>query len=335
MIGIAALSNEEREELFLNTAPKVGMPPAIVEKDFWVCYMLDYLFHRCTWKDRIVFKGGTSLSKAYHLIERFSEDIDLILDWRLLGYSQNEPWEPRSNTQQDKFSEVSEKKTIAWLEEKFIPLLREDISKEIQDTAIVFLENAGEPTVNFAYPQIFSDSSILQVIRLEIGALAAWSPSQDVEITSFAAEQYPHVFMVPKTTIRTAVPERTFWEKVTILHREANRVRGDFPARYSRHYYDLYQMAASPVKNRALQDLDLLNDVIAFKMKFYRCSWARYEEAVPGTMKLVPSELYFSSLREDYSKMRNMIYGTVPEFDVIMTRIKELEEEINQLSFIG
>ena len=211
--------------------------------------MLDYLFHRCTWKDRIVFKGGTSLSKAYHLIERFSEDIDLILDWRLLGYSQNEPWEPRSNTQQDKFSEASEKKTLSWLEEQFIPLLQEDISKEIQDTAIVFLENAGEPTVNFAYPQIFSDSSILQVIRLEIGALAAWSPLQDAEIISFAAEQYPHVFKVPKTTIRTAVPERTFWEKVTILHREANRVKGDFPDRYSRHYYDLYQMAASSVKN--------------------------------------------------------------------------------------
>jgi len=71
MIRIASLSKEEREELFLNTAQKTGMPPAIVEKDFWVCYMLDYLFHRCKWRGRIVFKGGTSLSKAYHLIERF------------------------------------------------------------------------------------------------------------------------------------------------------------------------------------------------------------------------------------------------------------------------
>ena len=76
MIQIASLSREEREELFLNTAHKIGMPPAIVEKDFWVCYMFDYLFHRCAWKEKMVFKGGTSLSKAYHLIERFSEDID-------------------------------------------------------------------------------------------------------------------------------------------------------------------------------------------------------------------------------------------------------------------
>lgn len=107
--------------------------------------MLDYLFHRYAWKERLVFKGGTSLSKAYHLIERFSEDIDLILDWRLLGYGIEEPWEPRSNTQQDKFSESSEKKTILLLEESFIPMLQIGISAEIGEAANVFLEKAGEP----------------------------------------------------------------------------------------------------------------------------------------------------------------------------------------------
>ena len=298
MKHMAALSREEREELFFNTAHKVGMPPAIVEKDFWVCYMLDYLFHRCAWKERLVFKGGTSLSKAYHLIERFSEDIDLILDWRLLGYGIEEPWEPRSNTQQDKFSESSEKKTIL---------------------------------VNFAYPQIFTDVSILQVIRLEIGALASWSPTQDAVITPFAAEQYPQIFTHPDTVIRTAVPERTFWEKITILHREANRIRGDFPGRYSRHYYDLYQMSGSAVKTHAFQDLDLLKDVVAFKKKFYRCPWAKYEEAVPGSVKLIPSEQYFPELQKDYSKMKNMIYGIVPSFDQIIDGIRKLETEINLL----
>ena len=279
----------------------------------------------------MVFKGGTSLSKAYHLIERFSEDIDLILDWRLLGYGLKEPWEPRSNTQQDKFSVTSEKKTISFLEESFIPRLQADVSDEIGESASVFLENVGDPTVNFAYPQIFSDSSILQVIRLEIGALAAWSPSKDAVITSFAAEQYSQIFTDPDTVIRTAVPERTFWEKVTILHREANRVRGEFPGRYSRHYYDLYQMSSSKVKIDAFQDLELLKDVVAFKMKFYRCPWARYEEAVPGTIRLIPSKKYFPELADDYGKMKNMVYGTVPSFEQIMAGIKELENEINRL----
>lgn len=98
MRNIARLSDNDRRELFRNTADKMGLNDAIVEKDFWVCFTLDYLFHRSPWKESITFKGGTSLSKAFHLISRFSEDIDLILDWRVLGYGKDEPWEKRSNT---------------------------------------------------------------------------------------------------------------------------------------------------------------------------------------------------------------------------------------------
>lgn len=100
MYSIARLPEDERRILFRNTAQKMGMNEAIIEKDFWVCLTLDYLFHRCKWKDVFTFKGGTSLSKCYGLITRFSEDIDLILDWRAIGYSLNEPWEERSNTKQ-------------------------------------------------------------------------------------------------------------------------------------------------------------------------------------------------------------------------------------------
>lgn len=89
MYSIARLPEDERRILFRNTAQKMGMNEAIIEKDFWVCLTLDYLFHRCEWKDVFTFKGGTSLSKCYGLITRFSEDIDLILDWRAIGYSLN------------------------------------------------------------------------------------------------------------------------------------------------------------------------------------------------------------------------------------------------------
>lgn len=92
MRDIAKLNENDKKALFHNTAAKMGMTDAIIEKDFWVCYMLDYLFHRSAWKSNIAFKGGTSLSKSYGLIERFSEDIDLILDWRVLGYEKDEPW---------------------------------------------------------------------------------------------------------------------------------------------------------------------------------------------------------------------------------------------------
>lgn len=105
MITIAKSSSMDREVLFGNAAERAGISnPAIVEKDFWVSFTLDYLFHKSPWPNSFIFKGGTSLSKAYHVIERFSEDIDLIMDWRLLGFGIRESWEERSKTQQDKFN---------------------------------------------------------------------------------------------------------------------------------------------------------------------------------------------------------------------------------------
>ena len=114
------------------------------------------------------------------------------------------------------------------------------------------------------------------MIRLEIGALAAWTPAEEKPITPYAAEQYGRLFKQPSTEILTVLPKRTFWEKVTILHREAYRPENSaLPTRYSRHYYDLYCMANSPVKAEAFADLDLLDKVVRFKDKFYRCSWAK------------------------------------------------------------
>lgn len=98
MDRIARASTGERRLVFEAAAQRMALAPAVVEKDFWVCYTLDHLFHRSGFAESMVFKGGTSLSKAFGLIERFSEDIDLILDWRLLGYGEDEPWEPRSNS---------------------------------------------------------------------------------------------------------------------------------------------------------------------------------------------------------------------------------------------
>lgn len=119
MYKIARLSSKDREALFRNTANKIGMTEAIVEKDFWVCWMLDFLFHRCRWKQHLAFKGGTSLSKAYGLIKRFSEDIDLILDWRVLGYGKNEPWDERSKTKQDLFNKEVNQRAESFLKKSF------------------------------------------------------------------------------------------------------------------------------------------------------------------------------------------------------------------------
>ena len=161
--------------------------------------------------------------------------------------------------------------------------------------------------------------------------MAAWTPTQEATITPFAAEQYPQVFEQSSTTLRTVSPERTFWEKVTILHKEAFRTNGKIPPRYSRHYYDLWCMAQSPVKDAAFQDLDLLRQVVAFKDRFYPAGSAHYELAKPGTMRLMPPEDCLPALKADYEHMKNMIFGEKPSFEEILNTINKISAEINRL----
>lgn len=330
MYRIANLQDKERQDLFQNTASRRGMNVAIVEKDFWVCLVLDYLFHTSKWKHNLAFKGGTSLSKAYNVIERFSEDIDLILDWRILGYGIDEPWNKRSNTQQIKFNEDSRKRLFTFLKENFVKEVKKDLQSLIEKPMNVEIDKNDDGIVNFAYPSIYHDSSILQVIRLEIGALAAWTPTQTAEITPYVAEEYPNLFEKKSSNVLTTSAERSFWEKATILHQEAFRPENSLiPARYSRHYYDLYCMSKTHIKENAIAHPELLEEVARFKDKFYPRGWARYDLAKVGTLHLLPSKHSEQRLRQDYTEMRAMIFGEYPSFEIIMDGISQLEKEIN------
>lgn len=331
MKNIARLPKEERLILFRNTAANCGLSEGIVEKDFWVCWTLDYLFHQSPWTKHLAFKGGTSLSKSFDLIHRFSEDIDLILDWRLLESAQKDPWAQRSKNQQDKLNKALNAETEVFLREQFVPRLQEDFAQLLVDEFQIEVDEHETQTVNFTYPKLFGEDSILPMVRLEIGALAAWTPTTQSEIISYAAQQYGRIFQNPSTSVLTVMPERTFWEKVTILHKEAFRTNGNFPARYSRHYYDLFCMDASPVKAAAFRNLDLLARVVTFKDRFYPAGNAHYDLAKPVTMRLLPPEDCLPVLRDDYAHMRNMLFGEIPSFEEIMTCIARLEKEINSL----
>jgi len=170
MIEVARLPDDQRRELFRNTADKMGLNDAIIEKDFWVCFTLDHLFHHSSWKKVLAFKGGTSLSKAFNLIQRFSEDIDLILDWRVLGFSLNEPWEKRSNTKQDAFNKAANARAEAFLAKEFCPSIKSGLSLVLGQEANVYIDKEEGQTVIFAYPTLFSGSAALRAIRLEMGA---------------------------------------------------------------------------------------------------------------------------------------------------------------------
>ena len=161
MRNVARLPDSDRGELFRNTADKMGLNDAIVEKDFWVCFTLDHLFHRCPWKDAITFKGGTSLSKAFNLISRFSEDIDLILDWRVLGYGKDVPWEKRSNTKQDAFNKEANARAEVFLAEQLCPTVRAEFSRELGCEASIYIDEKDKQTVIFAYEYPYSGISPL------------------------------------------------------------------------------------------------------------------------------------------------------------------------------
>lgn len=210
-----------------------------------------------------------SLSKAYHVIKRFSEDIDLILDWRLVNNLVSDPWDNRSKTQQDKFNKHINHEAAIFLTEKIIPIMKQDLEKELNCEINIAIDSEDEQTVNFAYPQMFSDQYLRPEIRLEIGPLAEWLPHHAQCIKPYVAEEYGHIFEKSDTEVQTLDAERTFWEKTTILHKVANRdTSKPFPRRYARHYYDLYCMCSSEIKNRAYEQKELLEQNVMFKKKF-------------------------------------------------------------------
>jgi len=301
------------------------MPVESVEKDFWVCWVLDRLFRSPCLSRKVLFKGGTSLSKVFGLIERFSEDVDLILDWREV--TTDEPMDDRSVSKQDKFNKALLEQAHEYLREAFLP----EIQSMVSDVCEAVIEDSPE-IVKVKYPVAFPSDYLRPEIQLEVGPLASWVPHSEYEIRPYAAEVLPGAFERAKFTVRAIKAERTFWEKITILHHEAHRPRGNSqPGGYSRHYYDVCRMAGSDVKETAFADLGLLAAVVAFKDKFYHRGWARYDLAKPGSMRLVPPEHVLAQVEVDYGRMQFMIFGDRPSFATIMAKIGELETEINDL----
>lgn len=330
MKKLLEISNEELELVIQNTSDKLNLSKAIVEKDLWVCIILKYLFSDFKYRDYIVFKGGTSLSKVYKLIERFSEDIDLALNWQLLGYEKLEPYEERSKTKQLKFNDKLNEDTKKFIQEEFLPTLQKDFKKLLKNRKYNFyIDEIDGQTIAFDYPKNYEDNSILQVIRLEIGSLTEPIPASRKKIKTYIEETYPEIFN-ENIEVVSVNSLRTFYEKITILHREANRINGNYPTRYSRHFYDVYKMLLTDIKEESFSQLELLNSVIQFKKKFYASNWAKYDEIMEGRIKLIPSKEGVEIFSKDYDSMKNMIFGEKIPFEKIISELKKYEESLNE-----
>jgi len=217
------------------------------------------------------------------------------------------------------------------LSDILIPKLKNDFSFLLLDEFSLYIDDNDPQTVCFSYPRIFDENAIVSVVRIEMGVLAAWTPVQHATVTSYIAQENPQIFENQSTKLLTVAPKRTFWEKATILHKEAFRTDTKFPSRYSRHYYDLYSMNHSVIKEQAYSDLELLDRVVRFKNKFYPSSVAHYELAKSGSMRLVPPDNCIEIIRSDYNHMKNMIFGEQPDFSEMMDCIGNMEREINCL----
>lgn len=326
------LSGEEKREVFQAVSLSMGLRPDIVEKDFWVCFMLNHLFHDCKYKDAFVFKGGTSLSKAYHVIERFSEDIDIILDWRKIVSTEEDPWNDRSKTKQDQYNKLVNAKAAEFYASDLVPCLNRELEEVLGKGQWIAVDENDEMVINFYYPQLFEVEYLRDKVRLEIGPLAEWLPSHVTDIQSFVSEKYPQLFARKVTEILTIDVERTFWEKLTILHKMANfPVNKNLPPRYARHLYDVYCMINSPVKEQAFARKELLEKDVIFKQKFYYAKSAHYETATLKEISLIPADHIMDAVKQDYAAMKNMIYGDYPGFETIIEQLKELEMEVHNL----
>lgn len=326
MRKVSRMKASERTELFQLTAFNKKVRPVIVEKDFWVCYILFEISSSEFLRDKLLFKGGTSLSKAYGLIERFSEDIDLILDWEQI--MDDDPTSTRSKNKQDKYNKTMDTLSRSYIEQHILP----ELNGVLQGVCTCEIDPSEPDSIQVHYPRAFKDSYIREEVKVEIGAKASWVPNRIFEISPYAAEEYPQVFQITSFSIGTVVAERTFWEKATILHQEAHRPEEKpQPRGYSRHYYDLFRLFGSSVKDSAMSDWNLLEDVVQFKMKFYPSAWSKYDLAFPPTFRLIPDQHVLRQLHNDYDEMKEMFFGEIPVFDEILDTLRVLEKEINSM----
>ncbi len=336
MDKIAKLSNEERNELFQQTANNRGINFQIVEKDFWVCWTLKQLFELPKIGEYLIFKGGTSLSKVYGIIERFSEDIDVAIDRNYLDFADEAELLNLSRNKLNQKIEELDKICQQIVEKEILVQLNESFSAILGESAWQLLieeDDVYRQTILFEFPRNNSNAPldyIKPIVKIELGARPQNQPIERNKIQSFAAEEFPQVFEKPSVEITVLSAERTFWEKATILHDQYHRPENYKTVdRISRHYYDFFKLAGTDFARKAMENIDLLKSVVENKKMFFYRAGANYDDALVGKLHLVPNENRLDALKKDYDKMNQMFFTEPPKFDEVLKKLAILENEIN------
>jgi hypothetical protein len=338
---ILSSDDETRLGLFTTTAQRLGTTPQNAEKDFWVCWTLDALFNGLPDKPRLLFKGGTSLSKGFGLIQRFSEDIDVTVFRDDLGHPATiEELQALSGKQRRRALEAIKTACEAYING---PCLR-----DLTDIVIEAAERNGIDAARFTvepdpedsqalflrYPTATPvDAYISKAVKIESGAKSALVPNAHHIIRPYLEDDIPDIDLTVGNIVIVDA-ERTFWDKVIILHglKRWFDIRGELKVngqRVSRHYYDIYQLLASDSGARACGNRELGADCVAHAGMFFNRPDFDLATAIAPTFSICPEGTMLDDLRRDYRAMSGMIFGDAPPFDTVIESIAALEQTLN------
>ncbi len=334
------LPEEERRAVFEEKADQLGTQPTYIEKDFWVCVVLDILYNGLpSDQPRLLFKGGTSLSKVHGLIQRFSEDVDISVFRTDLGFvDDKDPTSPE-------ISNKKRKKLIEELKTAASNYICNDLKKNLSRVSIelvsrcdveIDVEDKDKSTLLFQYPSLFKVDNTAYIrprVKIEGGGRSALDP-HGIEIVKPFIDDLLEDWDFSVLNIITVRPERTFWDKIFILHSWCCRYRDNYqlpddPQRLSRHFYDVAMISKTEIGSSAVSDNQLREDVLQHRKLLFNSPWMKLDEATPGSISLVPDSQFLKALKADYLSMQGMMLGDAPDFDEIIEELKRLETLIN------
>jgi hypothetical protein len=334
MNEFAALPADERRDILNEAAVRLGgVDVTIPEKDFWVCWMLRALFELGPDHPSMVFKGGTSLSKAYGLIERFSEDIDMVTSADF--FTKNGAPDPETSTSRSNFErrvKLLDEACARYVAESLRPELRAYAATQLGESrGWEFEVDPDDPhTLLFRYPSVQPEHSYIRGrVKIELGWRSATTPTASRSVRPYVADVFPGIVERPDVTCRVLSAGRTFWEKVTALHAES--FRDEVPRFFSRHYSDVAVISGGRLGPLVVNDVEMLETVRTYKSRYYSSAWARYDLAIPGTLRLVPPPQKLRRLALDYREMRPMFFSEPLAFQEIVNRLRALEDTINSV----
>jgi hypothetical protein len=318
----------------------LGLPAAGIEKDFWVCWTLRALFGLDECRDLLTFKGGTSLSKAWNLIHRFSEDIDLVVDRRALGFELDVPgMQELSGRQRTRRMAELRRACRRWVRGTLLPALAARVAllpHRAEAEVLIDPEAVDGDRILFRYPSAIPSAPAAYLrrdVKIELVARADDWPCESRAIVPYVAAAYPAPPSDATFVVRALTPERTFWEKAMLLHEETFRPSGRPPkARLSRHYYDLWCLIEEGTAARAARDPELFRRVAEHRQLFFPWTWVDYATLRPGSLRLLPSSDHLASWETDYAEMRReMFFGEAPKFAEVLRTVGLFEQEFNRI----